>query len=102
MKSMDDRPVTKESIDANNINIDEVVARYTEILNQTTTHLENRIDTQDNVIAQLVAGYAELAANVEAILTVMASSDEEDRKALQQALAASKKQMLESLRSGKS
>ncbi len=60
--------------------------------------MESRLDTFERQMAMIVQGYSELAANVEAILSVLASDTSEARLELQAALMQSKMQMMEVLK----
>lgn len=67
---------------------------------QTTqiTRLEELIETNEMITAQLVTGYAEIASKLEALLTVFAQTDPEQRQELQKEIAASHMRMLEVFR----
>lgn len=59
--------------------------------------LEQRIETLEMMIAQLIPAYGEVATNVQVILEIMAKSTPEEREELQQALATARKQMIDTL-----
>lgn len=67
---------------------------------QTTqiTRLEQLIETNEMITAQLVTGYAEIASKLEALLTVFAQTDPEQRQELQREIAASHLRMLETFK----
>ena len=79
-----------------------ITSRIEWFMNEVVTPLENRLEQMEKISAQLVAGYAELAATTETILSVLSNSSEEERQELQQALNQSRLKMLETLRQAQS
>ena len=73
--------------------VDAISKSYWEMLDK----LEVRIDEIDPILAALVAGYAELAANVQAILEIMLKSSPEDTADLVKALEDQRNLVVETL-----
>lgn len=84
----------EEKIDALTLKIDSVVTYYEGLV----TGLEGRLESTEQVSAQLLMGYAEMAANVEAILSILSNASPEDRQELQATLTESRMKMLEVLK----
>jgi len=73
--------------------VDAIEKSYWELLDK----MEQRIETLEIMLAQLIPAYGEVASTVEVIFDTLAKASPDEREELQRALAAGRKKLIDTL-----